>query len=101
MPQEGWSAMPDDPRSISERGEQIYETKYRAELEAKHRGMYAAIEIHTEAVFVEATPEAAIEAGVKANPSGAFHLIRIGSRGVYRVGYSSCRALDGDWLFQR
>jgi hypothetical protein len=91
--------MPTDPRAIAERGAQIYAAKYKQEYEKLHRGQYAAIDVKSEQAFVSLTPEAAINAAKAANPSSLIHLIKIGSPGVFRVGYSASGAKRGDWLF--
>ncbi|MFQ5927025.1 MAG: hypothetical protein ACE5MH_06275 [Terriglobia bacterium] len=87
-----------NPKEIGERGEQIYEKKYKDEYEARHKGKFAAIEVYSEQAFVAETPERALDEGRKAVPEGVFHLIRVGSPGAFRVSYTSDANVD--WLFQ-
>jgi hypothetical protein len=91
--------MPTSLAEIAERGEAIYKERYRQEDEAKYRGRFVAIDVITEDTHVAETPEGALEQARKENRSGLFHLIRIGSPGVYRVAYTA--AQDGDWLLGR
>lgn len=90
-----------DPKVIAERGAQIYATKYQKAYEAEHPGMFVAIDVQSEVAFVAPTPEDAIRAAQAKNPSGIFHLVKIGSPGVFRVAYSSFGASRGDWVFGR
>lgn len=91
--------MPTDPKTIADRGAQIYTAKYQQAYEANHPGQYAAIDIHSEEAFVAPTPEDALRAAQAKNKASMFHLIKIGSPGVFRVGYSSSGARRADWIF--
>ncbi len=91
--------MTHNPAAIAEAGERIYREKYRAEYEHAHSGKYAAIDVDSEQIFVAATAEDALNAARRANPAGVFHLIRIGSPGVFRTAYAE--ASIGDWIFGR
>jgi hypothetical protein len=79
--------MPTDPNTIAERGNQIYATKYQQAYEAEHPGQYIAIDVQSEEAIVAPTPEDALRAARSKNESSMFHLIKIGSPGVFRVGY--------------
>jgi hypothetical protein len=94
------TGVPTNLNAIVERGERIYNEKYREEYEAKHLGKFVAIDVTTERAYLSDTPETALQEGRTQNPSGVFHLIRIGSPGVFRVGYSAADS-DGDWLSGR
>lgn len=87
------------PAQIAERGEQIYQEKYRSVYEDSHAGQIAAIEIQTEQIFLAKSVEGALLAGRKAHPTGVFHLLRIGAAGVFRTAYSEVQ--HGDWVFGR
>ncbi len=91
--------MPDTPHAIAEKGEQIYREKYRADYEQKFPNKFVAIDITTGNAFVADTPTEAILAGQRAEDAGGpFHVIKVGSPGVYRVGYSGSHH---DWIFGR
>ena len=79
------------PEAIAERGEAIYRNKFKEEYEKSHAGKFVAIEIDSEEAFLGSTPEEAIAAAQRARDGGLFHLIRVGSPGVYRVGYYADR----------
>lgn len=93
--------MSTDPKTIADRGAQIYAAKYQDTYEAEYHGQYAAIDIQSEEAFVSPTPEGALRTAQAKNPRSMFHLIKIGSPGVFRVGYSASGARRGDWIFGR
>lgn len=86
------------PQAIAEKGENIYKTKFQKEYEQKYPGKFVVIDITSEEALVADSPEKAIEAAQSKNPGGLFHLIKIGSSGVYRVGYTS--GTPRDWVFR-
>jgi hypothetical protein len=88
-----------NPADIARVGQQIYDSKYKAEYEEKYPGQFAAIDVTTDEAFVSPTPEAAIEAARKASPRSYLHLIRIGSPGAFKVSYTS--NASGEWLFRQ
>ena len=87
-----------NPKQLAEKGEAVYRNKYQADYERRHVGKYVAIDINTEKAFVADTPEAAVELLQKDNPDSYFHLIKVGSPGVFKVGYGVHN--ERDWLFQ-
>jgi hypothetical protein len=91
--------MSTDPKTIADSGNRIYAEKYQQAYEANYPGQYAAIDVQTEEAFVAPTPEAAIRAAQAKNRGTMFHLIKIGSPGVFRVGYSASGVRRGDWVF--
>ncbi len=89
--------MPITPQEITERGAALYRERFQREFELAHPGQYLAIDVTTEAAFVADLPEEAMKLAQSANPKGFFHLVRIGSPGVYRVGYTQS---NRGWIFQ-
>lgn len=77
------------PHAIAEKGESIYNSKYKAEYEKHYFGEYVAIDIETGQAFVATRPEAAIKQAQQAIQGGLFHVIRIGHTGVYHVSYTT------------
>ena len=67
------------PDEIVERGEKIYNEKYREEYERKYRDSFVVIDIGTEGIWRSQKPEKAFEAAKKKAPEGIFYLIRVGS----------------------
>lgn len=90
-----------DPKEIAELGTRIYAEKFQRDLEATHSGQFVAIDIELQVFAVAPSPEEAVREAQRKNPKGVFHLIRIGSPGVYRVSYSSSGAVGADWVFGR
>lgn len=90
--------IPSNPTAIAEAGERIYNEQYRANFEREHSGKFVAINVHTEHATLGDTPEAALEQAKKNDPSGVFHLIRVGSVGAFRVSYSQHG--NNDWLYR-
>jgi len=87
-----------NPKEAAERGERIYNTKYKDAFENEHYGKFVAIDVTTEKAYVADSAESAFELGRNANPKGVFHLVKVGSTGAFRVSYTSNANLD--WLFQ-
>jgi hypothetical protein len=67
-----------DPRKIAAKGLEIYERRYRAELEQQHKGAFAAIDINSEAVYLADLPENALSEARAGSPEGVFYLMRVG-----------------------
>jgi hypothetical protein len=78
-------------QTIAERGEAIYAEKYRAALEEKARGKFVAIEIARGEATMGDTGEEAIRLALEKDPTGFFHLIRVGHQAAFEAGwYLSC-----------
>ncbi len=75
-----------DLKQLAQKGQEIYERKYKQVMEEKHHGEYIAIDVISEASYLGKTPEEAAQAAQKATKGGFVHLIRIGYPGVYRMG---------------
>jgi hypothetical protein len=88
-----------NPKQLAEKGEAIYRQKYKEEYERLYPGKFLAIDLNTEKAFVADTPERAVELLQKENPRSFFHLVKVGSPGVFKVGYS-VHSDERDWLFQ-
>ncbi|MDX6444570.1 MAG: hypothetical protein QOH71_1644 [Blastocatellia bacterium] len=88
-----------NPKVAAERGEKIYNEKYKTAFEAEHYGKFVAIDVMTDKAYVADSPEEAIELARKENPKGIFHLVKVGSTGAFRVSYTTSNA-NLDWLFQ-
>jgi hypothetical protein len=80
--------IPSNPKAIAELGEKIYDERYRAQYEAEQTGKFVAVNVRTEHATLGDTPEQALEQAKRDDPSGVFHLIRVGSAGAFRVGYT-------------
>jgi hypothetical protein len=90
--------IPSNPAALAEAGEKIYNEKYRAQYEAEHAGKFVAINVRTGHATIGGTPENALEEAKKIDPSGIFHLIKVGSAGAFRVSYT--QHADNDWLYR-
>ncbi|MDA2927716.1 hypothetical protein MYX78_10895 [Acidobacteria bacterium AH-259-G07] len=86
-----------NPKEIATRGEQIYEEKYKKKYEKEHGGKFLAINVETGEAFLGNTAQSSFKLAKKKNPSGIFHLIKIGALGAYRVSYTSNDR--SDWIF--
>lgn len=74
-------------RQIAELGESIYKRKYAHKLEQTDLGKFVAINIKTEEAIIADTAEAAVRAATEKDPSGYFHLIRVGKKGAMEAGW--------------
>lgn len=87
-----------DPKAIAERGEKIYNERYRAQFEQECLGKFVAIDVVTGKAYVATSTEEAYEAARKESPKGLFHLIKVGSPGAFRV--STLADANLDWVFR-
>jgi len=83
------------PHDINDRGNAIYKRKFKEIYEKEHLGKFLAIDVETEEGYLGDSPEQAIEAAQAQNINGFFHLVKIGSPGVFRVSFTRSRAHDG------
>jgi hypothetical protein len=90
--------IPSNPQAIADQGERIYTERYKAQFEAEHLGKFVAIDIKTGHATLGNTSDEALENAKKTNPTGLFHLIRVGSPGAFRVSYASNG--NNDWLYR-
>jgi hypothetical protein len=70
---------------IGQRAKGIYNSKYRAEYEARYYGKFLAIDTETERVFLSDTEDGASLAARNARPGSLPYLFRIGFEAVYRI----------------
>lgn len=89
--------MLESPQQIVKKGESVYRERFQEEYEKKYLGKFVTIDVMSGKAFIADTPEEAIMKAQTENPNGVFHLIKVGSPGVYRMGYSSGE--HGNWLF--
>ena len=78
-----------NPQAFADRGESIYREKYKEGYEDLHGGRFVAIDVATEEAYIGASPVEALNKGRKADPTGLFHLIKVGSAGAFRVRHTS------------
>jgi len=83
-----------NPQEAAKKGLEIYETKYQKDFEKKFPGKYVAIDISTGEAYVADSPEEALGIAQGKNSKGFFHLIRIGSPGVFRISYAQNSARE-------
>ena len=83
------------PRSSKEdfarRGNEIYESQVRSQVEAGNHGKIVAIDIETGAFEVADTPMVAVDRLYERKPDAQPWVIRIGHRAVFRFGSRSLR----------
>ena len=78
-----------NPQAFADRGESIYREKYKDRYEDLHGGQFVAIDVATEEAYVGGSPVEAMNKGRNADPTGLFHLIKVGSAGAFRVRHTS------------
>ena len=76
---------------FARRGDEIYETQVRSQVEAGNHGKIVAIDIETGAFEVADTPLAAVDRLYERYPDAQPWVIRIGHRAVFRFGSRSLR----------
>ena len=71
---------------FAQRGDELYETQIRAEVEAGNHGKIVAIDLETGAFEVDASEIAACDRLEAHHPDAQIWMVRIGSRHVRRFG---------------
>lgn len=72
--------------SIAEQAKRVYESRLKAELEAKHRGCFVAIEPVSESFFLGDEFIDAALAAKNAHPDRRSFVIRIGHEAAFHIG---------------
>ena len=90
-----------NPEAIAQRGEELYQEKYRAKYETEHSDEFLAIDVTTGQVYLAATPEEALKTARDESPVGLFHLIQIGQPGAFRDSYTAPKPNAGPSVFGR
>ena len=85
------------PKQLVEAGERIYREKFQESLERDQLGKFVTIDVKTGRAFLGGTATESLENAMKQAPGGAFHLMKIGSPGAFRVSYSNGGL---DWVFR-
>ncbi|MGA3162359.1 MAG: hypothetical protein ABSC77_14220 [Terracidiphilus sp.] len=85
-----------NPNDAAERGEKIYQNRYKKQYEREHPGEFVAIDVLTEKAYISETPEGALDTAHADAPDGIFHLIQVGYTGAFRVTYAHEAKLD--WI---
>jgi hypothetical protein len=86
------------PREIAKKGDHIYRDVLMPEYEPEHFGKYLAINIHNGNAVLASTPEEAVVLARQSDPSGLFHLVRIGYTGVFSIGHARSDERSTDWI---
>lgn len=89
-----------NPKEIAEAGEKIYAERYKDRYEREYPGKFVVIDVRTGETYIGESAINALQQATAAAPSGAFHLIKIGAPGAFRVGYSGTVNGTLDWLFR-
>jgi len=71
------------------RGDEIYDSHVRAQLEAEHRGKVVAIDVDTGAYALGETAVAASAQLLAEHPDAQVWLARVGHRALHRIGSSA------------
>lgn len=77
---------------VFERGEAIYDAKYRESYERDHMGMLVAIDIRSQRAYLGTTSGEALVAARKDSPHGVFHLMRVRHKTAFKMLKRGCHA---------
>ena len=78
-------------KEFAQRGDEIYETQVRSQVEEGNYGRIVAIDIETGAFEVADTPMIAVDRLYEREPNAQPWVIRIGHGAVFRLGSRSLR----------
>ncbi|MFM2430940.1 MAG: hypothetical protein RLZZ511_2153 [Cyanobacteriota bacterium] len=76
---------------FAQRGDALYESEVRAQVEEGNHGRIVAIDIETGAFEVADAPRVAVDSLYERYPDAQPWVIRIGHRAVFRIGSQSLR----------
>jgi len=79
------------PRELAVEGERIYAER-RDELEKTSSGKFAAIDVSNQKIYVADGAAEALVAGRRKQPNAILHLVKIGDKGAYKIGFSTRHA---------
>lgn len=85
-------------QQIEKKGQEIYDTKLRNQLEPYENGKYVVIDIETEDHFVADSLDEALTSARQKYPNHLFHTVKIGSPGVYKVSGLTANE-NNRWLY--
>jgi hypothetical protein len=74
-----------NPTRLAELGWKLYEERFKDEYFPAHTGEILAIDIESSTAYLGKSPLEALTIAKAANHNGHFHLIKIGSAGVYAL----------------
>ena len=91
------------PEEIAKKGEEIYQTKLKSQLEPKENGKYLVIDVMSGDYFLG---ESILEANEKAKAKYTdrlFYALKVGYKGIFKMGGYKCNAsqhaVDGKSIF--
>ena len=74
-----------NPTRLAELGRKLYEERFKDEYSPAHIGEILAIDVESSTAYLGKTPLEALTIAKAANRNGHFHLIKLGSAGVYTL----------------
>lgn len=74
-----------NPDAIAKAGEAIYREMYQKDYEQNYRGMFVAVNINTKVATLGKTAGEALQKAKETDPTGVFHLIRVGFSGAFQL----------------
>lgn len=89
-----------NPKQVAEAGERIYAERYKDQFERDQSGKFAVVDVTTGKAYLADSAIDAFRQAAADAPLGAFHLIKVGSPGAFRVGYSGSSNGTLDWVFR-
>jgi hypothetical protein len=76
---------PFNPTQLGDLGRKLYTETFEPIYAPSHIGEILAIEVKSKTAYLGKTPLEALQTAQAAQPNGFFHLVRIGSPGVYKL----------------
>jgi len=82
-----------NPPRQAEIGDKLYYERFHQEYSPEYLGEILAIDVESEKAYLGHSVIEALDAAEKAHKDGFFHVVKIGSPGVYRLGLRRPSAL--------
>jgi hypothetical protein len=82
------------PTRLAELGRKLYQERFKDQYLPEHKGEVLAIDVESESAYLGKSVVEALLAGEAAHSGGFFHVVRIGSPGVYQMGFERSTSRD-------
>lgn len=83
---------------ITKKGQAIYETKLKNELERENLGKFVSIDVETQKYFIGDSIEDALQKAKTEFPNKIFYTARIGYTGVFNLSSLRKKSYGFDWF---
>ena len=85
-----------DPTEIAQTAEDVYREHFQDEAEKHHKGEFVVIDVNTSKAYFGTRPIEAHTNARRENPTGLFHLMKVGQPGAFKLSHVNQRYQSDD-----